>query len=122
MQTLEIPRDQWQPFLDEFSRRHLREPVTIEVIAKGTGDTVEGSDLPLLGVTADKKDSLGELIEIIAGDSPDANVNRIVHQPSCVRVARDEAGSDQALEIESITEPKILLRFGSTPFPPQYGA
>ncbi len=122
MRSQEIPQDQWTTFLDDFSKRHVGEPVTIEVISQEQGDQVEASQLPLLGVTADPKDSEAPLVEVMVGDSPAANVNRIVRRPTRLSLAQGDDGSDQALQIESSGEPTVLLIFGEPPFPQIYGA
>jgi hypothetical protein len=122
MQSEEIPHDQWQSFLDDFSRRHVGEEVTIEILSDEFGDQVEATGQSLLGVTADPKDSEAPLIEVLVGDSVRANTNRIVRRPSHLRVAVGDDGSEQALQIESENEPTVLVRLGEPEFPGIYGA
>src|SRR5207253_1360022 len=74
MMTREIPHDQWMPFLNDFSKRHQGECVTIEVLEGQDGIHALASNVPLVGVTDDPKNSEGEMIEIMAGDSPDAQM------------------------------------------------
>ena len=110
MQTREIPSHEWVPFLDEFSRRHLGQPVTVEILGRDVGAEIEARDLPLIGVSVDLKDN-AEQIDVIVGDSPDAHVMHAVARPSHLRVATADNGAEQALQIESADGPTTLVRF-----------
>jgi len=117
MYSEEIPQDQWRNFLDDFSHRHVGQPVTLELLDDDLGDQPEAVELPHVGVSLDPKDSAGEIVEIIVGGEPSADVNHIVRRASRVRIAKTDQGDDQALEIEARDEPTVLLRFGSSPYP-----
>lgn len=120
MKSEEIPHDQWQTFLDDLSRRHQGEKISIQLMAPDLGSQVEADQLPLLGITADKKDIRGEVIEVIAGGRPSPDVNHVVERPTHVRVAITDDGSEQAVEIESETQPTVLVSFGPPEMPDIY--
>lgn len=111
----EIDQNEWSVFLDDFSRRHLGRPVTVEVLDRLQGSQTVASGLPLVGVVADTKSSEGEVVEIIAGESGRQNVVHAIPHPSHIRLAKTDQGQDAAVEFESADEPKTLLRFD----PPQ---
>ena len=111
MQTQEIPKHEWVPFLDDFSRRHQGEPVTVEVFGPNMGAYREAESLPLVGVSVDLRDGGdNEQIEVIAGDSPRAHVMHSIRQPSQIWLAAADEGADAALEIESEDGSKTLVR------------
>lgn len=120
MQSQEIPQDQWQTFFDDFSKRHVGQPVTIELINREYGDQPEGIRLPLVGVSLDPKDSSGQLIEIMVGGQTEADVNHIVRRAVRVLVAKSDDGQDRALEIDCRDQPNVLLNFGEPPYADEY--
>lgn len=101
MHTEEIPTHEWIPFLDEFSRRHQGERVTVQILRSDTGPVTEAAHQPLLGVTVDMKDQ-SEQVEVIVGDSPDTNLMHAIGRPAHIRVAQDDGNNaERALQIES---------------------
>jgi hypothetical protein len=115
MQTREIPINEWRPFLDQFSQSHLGEKVTVRIIGLEVGDQTEMRDLPLVGITADTKDSGGERIDVSAGDTISSQMTHAVIHPSHVRLAEDEQGHAVAMQIESADGPVTLVRFVEQP-------
>jgi hypothetical protein len=122
MRTEEIQHEQWRVFLDEFSRQHLGEPVTVEVLSQEAGPERVATDLPLVGIVDDPKDSGGESIEIVAGDSEVSNIVHEIFAPSHLRVALQEDGKEVALEFESATAPRTILHFGGAEGATTFGA
>src|SRR5205823_2993371 len=56
--TRQIPRGEWKPFLERFTREHLREPphtTTVEVLSPAMGDQLEARNQRLLGLNYDPK-------------------------------------------------------------------
>jgi hypothetical protein len=107
-----IDQSQWRSYLNEFSARHIGQPVTIEILADQTGRQILADDLPLVGLVDDPKNSAGRIIEIIVGETDQTRIVHEVHHPSGLRVARTDGGEDAALEFESADEPKTILHFG----------
>lgn len=122
MTTVEISRNDWQPFFDDFSRQHHGETVNVEVLDDRDGRQAVAAQLPLLGVTADPKNSEGCMIEIMAGDQAGRTINHDIRRPSHVRVAQADDGKDLAVEITADGSPTTLLSFGEVEWPPAYGA
>lgn len=110
MQTHEIPREDWQDFLDDFSRQNEGTEVTVEVLAGEQGDQLIVDHWPLKGITYDGEQGTNEAITVMAGeDQPDRDVNHVIASPSRVLVARSEDGGSRAIKIESDREPSTLV-------------
>lgn len=108
--TTEISRYDWVSFFDALSHLHVDEPVRIEVLRKDIGAQLEVDDLPLDGISADLRGSHAT-ITIAAGSAPDQHLAHIISDPVSVRVARDAAGDDEALEIVDADRTVTLLFF-----------
>jgi len=68
----------------------------------GLGLTSNLPDLPLVGIVgADPQSGGDEWIEVIAGESPDAQATHCIPRPSHIRLAEEENGQAVALQIES---------------------
>jgi len=113
MRTEEIPRDQWMPFLDRFSRQHEGWLVTLEVLAPDIGAQQEASALPLEGITVASRRNEPETIAISVGKTPADHVTHTINSPTHVWLEQTPEGAHSALEIESKDETKTLLRFRS---------
>src|SRR5258706_13105994 len=116
MTTREIPRNDWRHFYDTFTTRNLGSYVNVEVISPDLGDQMEAEDIPLLAVTADKKD-VENLVEIELGPKLDKRVNRAVEDTVHIYLKQREDGTDEALEIESADGIKTLLVFRPSNLP-----
>jgi hypothetical protein len=112
MSTQEIPRSEWNSFLDSFSRRHEGWLATLEVMGPDIGAQREARDLPLEGITATTDDE-SRAIAISLGKSPEEHVTHAVTKPTRVWLEETPEGAAAALEIESADDVKTLLRFRS---------
>ena len=110
MRTHEIPVDQWEPFLWQFSEVNQGVTVTVERLSKEYGEQTIAAHLPLIGLNPDHSTGQ-ERIQISAGDDVDAHVSHSVLHPSHVRLAHEEAGQPVALQIESADGSVTLVRF-----------
>ena len=110
MHSHEIPSNEWIRFFDDQSRRHQGEHVTVEVIGPEIGDQNAAADQSLLGISVDPPTGSCR-IQIMAGEAGGANIAQEISHPIHVRLAQAEDGHDVAIEIESDTGPKTLLRF-----------
>jgi len=108
MPTREIPREDWRPFLDAFSREHRGWLVSIDVLGPEVGAQHEASDIPLEGVAADERD---DLISVFAGRDADRHVAHTVPAPIGVAVQQTAEGADEALQIRSRDGDTTILRF-----------
>jgi hypothetical protein len=116
MPTQEIPRDEWLPFLERYSRQHEGWLATLEVFGPEIGAQQEARDLPLEGITAASKDGNASTvsISISLGNTPDDHVTHTITDPTRLWLEQTSQGANAALEIESAGEVKTLLRFRST--------
>ena len=110
MTTTEISRFDWMSFLDSLTRLHVDEPVRIEVLRPDIGAQLEVNDLPLDGISAEVKGPRAT-ITIAAGTEIDGHVAHIIADPVSVRLARDTAGADEALEIVDADRTVTLVFF-----------
>jgi malate synthase len=112
MKTQEIPFKQWPLFLDQFSRLHRGQQVTVESMSREFGVQANARDLPLLGVTAEPLSGSAARIEIMAGDSPSAQVTHVIDRPAHVRVLEFNDSVSATMQIESADGQVTLLRVG----------
>jgi len=112
MRTREIPYERWSYFFDDFTRLHQGEHVNVETMDDEASNLeARLHDLPLVGIVgAAVRAGSGHWIEVIAGDSPDAETKHCVARPSRVVVA-EEHGQAVALQIESADGLVTMLRF-----------
>jgi hypothetical protein len=114
----EIPRDQWQTYLEEFSKRNSGRPVNLEVLSEELGDQEEAQMLPLEGITLETKGSEAESVEIMLGGTGAADDRNLTHTVTQVRLIVPKVGTDgreEALEIEAEDGTKIILVFKALP-------
>lgn len=109
MPTIEIPRREWTNRLDEFSREHEGWPVSLDVLAESIGAQSEFRQLSLAGVTAEPTD--GGTISITVSVPAGGFLTHTIHLPTHVFIAENDAGADDALEIESADGTKAILQF-----------
>jgi hypothetical protein len=110
MRSQEIPSDQWVPFFNDLSKRHQGDHVTIELMGRDIGDQREAQDQELMGITVDPPSGACK-IEVMAGELAGANISHEIAHPIHVRLAQSDDGHDAALEIESDSGPRTLVRF-----------
>jgi hypothetical protein len=118
MPTEEIVRSEWIPFFDSFSKRHHNWLTTVEVLSSEIGAQVETRELPLEGITAEFGPGGKDLIQIIAGETPERHAGHVITAPKRVLFKETVAGAAEALEIESAEGETTLIRFRSV-IPPE---
>ena len=97
MDLMEIPRERWIRFFDEFSKLHQGWIVTVEVLGSDLGDQEEANGLPLVGISADVKDRENR-VEIMVGGRPDAHLTRIINNPKRIWLKKPEETDRQLPE------------------------
>lgn len=110
----DIPQEQWDEFLKDFSKRHAGERCRIELLGRDIGDQPAADNLPLVGISVDTKGSRTGSIEITTGDDVGLLSTHVIDHPTHVRVARDERGVGESVEIEADGEPTALIRLLET--------
>ncbi len=105
--TREIPREQWRSFLDDFSKKHQGEKVSVEVLDRDLGPQREVENLPFVGISADEK--AGEhVIAVMVGEQPSRHEEHLINNPAHVRIAE---GKKPSIEIEPSDGPKTIVQF-----------
>lgn len=119
----EIIRDEWIPFFNEFSRRHARWLVTLEMLGPELGAQIEGRSVRFEGINADLKD--GEsVVTIDVGESADNRLSHAIRHPRRVWVGlcQTAKGTFETLDIEAEDGTKTLVRFLAGVVPEEAGA
>lgn len=119
----EIIRDEWVSFFTEFSQRHARWLVTMEMLGPELGAQIEGRSVRFEGINADLKD--GEnVVTIDLGESADNRLTHAIRHPRRIWVGQCETakGTFETLDIEAEDGTKTLVRFLAGVVPEEIGA
>jgi hypothetical protein len=57
-QTRVVPKQEWHDFLEQLTKDHEQDRVTIEVVGEEFGDQFEGTELSLDNIEYDQKDNV----------------------------------------------------------------
>lgn len=114
MSLTELPRAAWTAALNDFSTNHEGWLVTLDVWSPEIGSLPEISDLPLIGVSADRSAS-DAAITVSAAASPEDHASHTIHHPTSVTLERDPHGVAKAMHIESAGGVKTTLRVRMPP-------
>jgi hypothetical protein len=79
----DIPREEWDTFLDRFSRQHRNEPVTVAKSDMRDGLQIAERAVPLLAITHSRT---AQRISITVGEAPSGEVTHTVLQPDGVAI------------------------------------
>src|SRR6266480_2956333 len=118
MPTQEIQREEWHKFFEAFSRQHEGWLATLEIFAPDVGAQEEAHELPLEGISITSGGNGADGIAISLGKTPEDHVTHTVTKPEHVWLEQTSGGANAALEIESESQNKALLRFRSA-LPPE---
>jgi len=108
-----IEPDQWETFLNEFSKRNQLRPTRLEIVGE-IGDQEEEEHLPLVGVTFDPKGSAAGSVEIILGTETGADERHIehtIHNVERIAPIIGLTGLEDGLGFEDKDGGKTLLLF-----------
>ena len=120
----EIQQEQWQAYLDDFSKRNSGRTADLQVLSQELGTQEEAEMLPFRGITLETKGSLALSVEIMLGGTAAADNRNLTHTISQVRRIVPKTGVDgreDALEIEAEDGAKIILIFKTPPELPEIG-
>jgi hypothetical protein len=111
MDARSIPAEEWAGFAKEFSRDHLGELVSIEVLDAERGPVHVSGSLPLMGISFDTAGTRPASVEIAAGDEDHGLLRHVVDLPMIISVSRQE-NQDVSLQIEPAQGPitRLLLQ------------
>lgn len=112
MATREIPRDDWDRYLDTLSRLKADRPVRVRVEDAEIGDQTLADCLPMVGISLEKKGSDADAIELTLADpGGDRNVTHEITHPAKLFVKENAAGEPEVLDIEAPGQVKTLIFF-----------
>ncbi len=116
MATHDIPRNDWESYLSQFTQRHQGALVTIEDVDPMTNPTVEAGDRTFVSIGYKAEEGDGGVIELVttSGGSDDQKTHAISHPKAVFHkpgagVLSSEVNPDEVLEITSGGKPPIHL-------------
>ena len=112
-----IERDDWNTFLDEFSKRNQFRSTRLEVFGD-SGAQEEEVHLPLVGITFDEKGSEAGSIEVILGGeaaNDSRHVTHLVANVERITPLIGATGLEEGLGIEAVDGARTLVRFEQLP-------
>jgi hypothetical protein len=120
----EIQQEQWQAYLDGFSKRNSGRMANLQILSEELGTQEEAEMLPFEGITLETKGSLASSVEIMLGGTGSADNRNLTHTVTKVRRIAPKTGvngRDDALEIEAGDGAKTILIFKTPPELPETG-
>lgn len=117
--TIEIPKNKWTEFLNDFSQRRFGWETTVEILDKSVGDQLLSEGLTLNGVTHEDKSGNCE-IEISLGESVEKHQTHTISKPVKVAYLSENDSHAGILEIEDVEGTKIMLSL-IQPMPVYFG-
>lgn len=113
MPTQQIPQDQWEPFLADFSAFNQARAVNVEVESPEVGAQTMVDNRPLLAVEPDLENGEQQSIIVIAGDTAGDTPSSITHlalNPRTIWLKEDNNGRAEALNIET-SDGRTIIQF-----------
>ena len=121
----EIRKEQWQAYLDGFSKRNSGRTADLQILSDELGTQEEAEMLPFEGITLDTKGFLASSVEIMLGGTGSADKRNLTHTVTRIRRIVPKTGRDgreEALEIEARDGAKTILIFKTPLKLPEIGA
>ena len=111
MPIREIPKTDWMQVCKNLSQQHEGAPVTVEVLGADAGTRELARDVPLEGITAERKRG-AYVVEVFLGEAEDRHLSHVVSRPVHMRIRESETGEHEALQIESENRATTTILFG----------
>lgn len=113
MSTQEIPRENWQYYLDALSNRESNHAVTVRLEGAEPQGRSLAQDLPLVGISRIGKGKDAEDIEVVVGgqEQGSPNVTHVVRDPARVVVEETADGRARRVDIEDSAHVKTVIFF-----------
>jgi hypothetical protein len=110
----DIPREEWDTFLDGFSREHRDEPVTVAKNDMRDGLRFAERATPLMGISHDR-----ERISITVEESPSGEVTHTIRHPESVAIEEPgEADEDPRVAVHLMGGGEhLVVRVDREPMP-----
>ncbi len=106
--TIEIPKDKWSEFLNDFTKRRFGWGTKVEVLDKSVGDQILSEGLVLNGVTYEDK-SGNVKIEISLGENVEKHQTHTISNPVKIAYLSENDSHSGVLEIEEENGTKTLI-------------
>ncbi len=116
MKTQEINRNQWEEFMNEFSRQHDGWVATVEVQNSGAqGHRIVAQNEPFLGMSAEVGvgGSGRDYVNITVGRDESGIITHRIISPQRIAFRETDSGAHEGVEVESRDEGKTIVRFSS---------
>ena len=114
-----IKQEQWQTFLEDFSKRNQFRATRLEVVGGDIGAQPEEEYLPLVGVSFEVKGSDAGSVIITLGGGTARTVEHVVEQVERIAPITGMAGVEDGLGFEDRDGGKTLLIFEQLPELPE---
>jgi hypothetical protein len=106
--TQNIPRTNWIPTLETFTRANRGAHAELQVMSNEIGRFVELEDRPFDGITADLKDN-EDVVWIVFGATPESNLSHGIHDATAIYVRAATETHGAAVEVDSKDGTKTIL-------------
>ena len=115
MCTPVVPQNEWEEFLQAFSRRHAGWLVSIQTHDLKTGETVASRFVQLKSVELDLEDRKNPRINVTVRDDQ-KEIKHILFRPSDVMLHVFDDGSERGLRVVSVnTVTTLRFRVSTSP-------
>lgn len=111
MATREVPKADWQPFAQGFSRLHDGWIISLQILEPDLGAQIELVNRPFRGLVYEPRD---EMLMILSSDRRGDHLCHQIMNPRRIFVEED-CGEDRALEIESDDGTRTVVQFRDRP-------
>ena len=117
--TIEIPKEKWTEFLNDFSKRRFGWGTKVEVLDQSVGDQILSDGLVLNGVTHEDK-SGNCTVEISLGENVEHHQTHTISKPVRIAYLSENNSHVGVLEIEEGNGTKTLISLVN-PMPIYFG-
>ncbi len=91
----EIQQEQWQAYLDGFSKRNSGRMADLQILSDELGTQEQAEMLPFEGITLDTKGFLASSVEIMLGGTGSADKRNLTHTVTRVRRIVPKTGAER---------------------------
>ena len=109
----EIQQEQWQAYLDDFSKRNSGRMADLQIISEEVGTQREAEMLTFEGITLETKGSLASSVEIMLGSGGSADDRNLTHTITQVRRIVPKIGRTDA-KMRSKSKPETVQILSSS--------
>ena len=118
--TQELPRETWQSYFDDFSRRIGTVEATIEVEGRDIGAQIEAEEVVLTGISYDSKDDVLVIGLDVPGGLPEEG-ERMISGPQRIFVEGVIAEEGMAIAVDDAEGHRTIVTLVRPPALPPAG-